>query len=210
MADVATISPDVATTSPDKAYAALYALYRDYGTHDYICENVSQLEHALQAGQVARQHTDNPELIAAALLHDVGHLLGCRDKLPDMPGRCGKVDHDRVGADFLRQLGCSELVCAVVGEHVNAKRYLAARQAGYVQQLSRGSQLSLQAQGGPMTAEQACTFETHPHFATILAFRRWEDQAKNVALARGTMETFATFQADIMRAVAPQAQHNSR
>ncbi len=39
-------------------------------------EAVTQLEHALQAATLARESDASPQMIAAALLHDIGHLLG--------------------------------------------------------------------------------------------------------------------------------------
>ena len=38
-------------------------------------ESVTQTEHALQAADLASQSGAEPTLIAAALLHDIGHLL---------------------------------------------------------------------------------------------------------------------------------------
>ncbi len=49
-------------------------LLEQRGDSQYGGEAVTQLEHALQAALLAEQEQAPPELIVAALLHDVGHL----------------------------------------------------------------------------------------------------------------------------------------
>ena len=45
------------------------------GVNQYGSEAVSQLEHALQCAQWAEKSGETPATVAAALLHDLGHLL---------------------------------------------------------------------------------------------------------------------------------------
>ena len=45
------------------------------GVNQYGREAVSQLEHALQCAQWAEKSGETPATVAAALLHDLGHLL---------------------------------------------------------------------------------------------------------------------------------------
>jgi len=49
-------------------------LYSSFGNENYD-EDVSQLAHALQCAALASRDGANEELIAAALLHDIGHLF---------------------------------------------------------------------------------------------------------------------------------------
>ena len=53
----------------------LRELFAKHGSEEYIGEDVSQVEHALQAAEWARDAGDTPAMIMAALCHDVGHLL---------------------------------------------------------------------------------------------------------------------------------------
>ena len=53
----------------------LIALYRTYGARQYGREAVSQLEHALQCAHLAEAAGAAPALVAASLLHDVGHMV---------------------------------------------------------------------------------------------------------------------------------------
>ena len=69
---------------------------------DYIGEDVNQLEHALQAAHFAREAGASDAQVLAALTHDIGHLLD--PEAPSMAG-LGVIDHERVGADYLRSLG---------------------------------------------------------------------------------------------------------
>ena len=50
-------------------------LFQLHGGSRYGGENVSQLEHALQAAYFAEKDGAPATLVAAALLHDIGHLL---------------------------------------------------------------------------------------------------------------------------------------
>ena len=74
-------------------------LFETRGQAAYFGEGVSQLEHALQAAALAEQSGVSPELVAAALLHDIGHLLhGLPEDIADQG-----VDgfHENAGADWL-------------------------------------------------------------------------------------------------------------
>jgi hypothetical protein len=51
------------------------AVFLEKGESSYFGEPVSQLEHALQTAHFARRDNAPNYLIAAALLHDVGHLV---------------------------------------------------------------------------------------------------------------------------------------
>ena len=90
----------------------------------------------------------------------------------------GTVDHERLGADFLRERGFPEKVAQLIENHVNAKRYLVAKSMDYFARLSEASLRTLEFQGGPMTPDEAARFEQHPYFEQILQMRRWDEQAK--------------------------------
>ncbi len=67
----------------------------------YGNEDVTQLEHALQCAELAEQHKLPGPTIAAALLHDVGHLI-YEDGDPIHEGKDGH--HENLGADFLKKI----------------------------------------------------------------------------------------------------------
>jgi predicted HD phosphohydrolase len=49
-------------------------LYRQYGGSEYAGEKVSQLEHMVQAAQLAELGGFDEEVVLAAFLHDIGHI----------------------------------------------------------------------------------------------------------------------------------------
>ena len=53
----------------------IIGLYVERGAAMYGSEAVSQLEHALQCAALAMGEDASDELVAAALLHDLGHLV---------------------------------------------------------------------------------------------------------------------------------------
>jgi phosphonate degradation associated HDIG domain protein len=167
---------------------AIRRLFRERGGSQYGGEAVSQLEHALQAAQSAETEGAQPSLIAAALLHDVGHLL---HKLPDDAPDDGIDDrHEALAASWLSKRFGSAVV-EPVRLHVTAKRYLCSVDAEYARQLSPPSQLSLKLQGGPMTPEEARQFEAHPFFDDAVRLRRWDEAAKVVGLPTPDLEHYA-------------------
>ena len=92
---------------PDQTISQLWMLFDQQGNDPYFGEPVTQLEHALQcAGLAERAGADN-ETVIAAFLHDIGHLLPVESATGYMDGY-GTIDHERLGADYLRQRGFSE------------------------------------------------------------------------------------------------------
>lgn len=159
------------------AVAELFALCRQQAGADYIGEAVSQLEHMVQAAELARDEGADEELILAAFCHDVGHFCVPPAAHNSMAG-LGRQGHERVGARWLRGLGFSARLSGLVARHVEAKRYLCRREPGYLAALSPASLQTLSWQGGPMSEAQADAFESDPLFADSLRLRRWDEAAK--------------------------------
>jgi phosphonate degradation associated HDIG domain protein len=162
-------------------------LFGRRGSGAYFGEAVSQEEHALQSAHLAREAGASDALVAAALLHDIGHLLhGLPETIAD-DGVDGR--HEAAGATWLA-LHFPPEVAEPVRLHVAAKRYLCAVDAGYLAGLSPASRRSLELQGGAFTPEQAEAFERHPHFQATLQLRHWDDQAKVPALLVPGLDTY--------------------
>lgn len=140
----------------------------------YGGENVSQLEHALQCAELAEENKLPNPTIAAALLHDIGHLL-YENKDPIHEGKDGH--HENLGADFLSKY-FGEDVVNPIRAHVDSKKYLAVMEDGYYDTLSVASQISLAAQGGPFTIEEAKEFINKPFMKEAVEMRRFDDMAK--------------------------------
>lgn len=158
--------------------ADISALFDRSGQEAYYGEDVTQLQHALQCAHLAERAKLDDECIIAALLHDIGHLLPSDVAEEHMDGY-GRVDHEKLAADYLRERGFSEKTAQLIEHHVNAKRYLVARNPDYLADLSDASLQTLTFQGGPMSPEEATDFEQNPHFHGILQMRRWDELAKD-------------------------------
>jgi phosphonate degradation associated HDIG domain protein len=163
---------------------AIAEMFTSEGAADYLGEPVTVAEHLLQAGARAQTAGAPPALVAAALLHDVGHLRGADAEADDieLSGRelmAGTDNnHGDRGAVWLAQWFPAS-VTEPVRLHVAAKRYLCATEPSYFGRLSEASVYTLTVQGGPMTDAQAREFERSPHAADAIAVRRWDDQAKD-------------------------------
>lgn len=150
-------------------------LFRDHGHIAYSGEGVSQLEHALQAAQRAAAEAAPPELVTAALLHDLGHLLNLQGDTPT--GRGIDDQHQYFAIPFLRAL-FPPAVIEPIRLHVDAKRALCALEPGYHEALSADSQRSLRLQGGAYSGVEAQAFLARPHAGDAVRLRRWDDAAK--------------------------------
>lgn len=150
-------------------------LFARYGQNQYSGEPVTQLDHALQTAQLAEQAGANDELVTAALLHDLGHLL---IEYGDTPTLRGLDDlHQFRVIPFLRGV-FSHRVLDAVQFHVDAKRYLCATRVGYLEALSPDSQRSLALQGGIFSNYEVAHFIARAHAQDAVALRLWDDQAK--------------------------------
>ncbi|RYF64427.1 MAG: HD domain-containing protein [Cytophagaceae bacterium] len=162
---------------PSPSYPTIIELFAQRGQDAYYGEPVSQLEHALQCAQLAEEAKADNDVILAALLHDIGHLLPS-DNAADHMDEYGRVDHEQLGADFLREQGFSEKMAQLIENHVNAKRYLVATDHAYAARLSEASVQTLLMQGGQMNPLEVKTFALHPYFKEIIQVRLWDEQAK--------------------------------
>jgi 2-amino-1-hydroxyethylphosphonate dioxygenase (glycine-forming) len=151
--------------------------FQTHGGQEYAGEKVTQLEHMVQAAQLAQEQGFDEEVILAAFLHDIGHI--CEKGFGDneMDGY-GIKDHEQIGADFLLQKGFSKKIARLVESHVEAKRYLTYKNPAYYDQLSAASKRTLEFQGGRMTKEEADAFEQYPLFSLIIQMRKWDEEAK--------------------------------
>ena len=149
------------------------------GAEQYSGEPVTQLEHALQSAALAEAEGADDELVTAALLHDLGHLL---QELGETPSLRGVDDvHQYAALPFLRGL-FGERVLGGIRLHVDAKRYLCATRADYHDALSEDSKRSLKLQGGVFDAAQAQAFIAQPGAPDAVRLRLWDDRAKVAGL----------------------------
>lgn len=161
------MSPEHAVSRITWALEALVGL-------PYDGEPVDQLQHALQSANLARRDGADPELVLAALLHDVA-------RSPEVAGEpldSGRLDHGEQGARWLAPL-LGERVARLAPAHVEAKRYLVTVEPDYADGLSEVSARTLRAQGGIMTPTEIAAFERRPDSQEAVRLRRWDDAAKD-------------------------------
>jgi len=171
-------------------------LFAHRGDSAYGGEAVSQREHALQAAAVAAADGADDPLVAAALLHDVGHLL--HDLPADAPEAGIDDHHENSAARFLAAHFGPE-VCEPVRLHVAAKRYLTAVEPDYLGTLSGPSMTSLMLQGGPMSPSEQEAFRANPHWQSAVRLRRYDEAAKVAGAATPPLSHFLPLLARVAR-----------
>jgi len=142
------------------------------GAEEYLGEAVSMAEHMIQTALNAERDGADDALIAACLLHDIGHFV---DPAPDASD--WHRHHDEAGAAFLADHFGPD-VTQPTRLHVDAKRYLCAVEPDYFDRLSPASVLTLEKQGGPMNEEEIQAFEANPFHKDACCLRRWEEEGK--------------------------------
>ncbi len=166
-------------TSAD-AIDYLIALFAARGAEEYMGEAVSMAQHMEQSAACAVADGAPASLVAAALLHDVGHFV---TDLPIESLEQG-VDnhHEEVCANYLEAF-FPAAITEPIRLHVAAKRYLCATDADYLRRLSDASINSLMVQGGPMNSAEVETFEANPWHRDAIRLRHYDDDGKVAGLA---------------------------
>ena len=145
-------------------------LFAESGRRAYG-EQVTQLQHALQCASHARRDRADDEVVLAALLHDLGHLVTAESDTP-------AHHHGSAAAGLLRP-HVSPRVAWLVEHHVIAKRYLVTMDPRYGATLSPASRRSLVAQGEGLAPDEVARLERHAWFGDAVRLRRWDDAAKD-------------------------------
>ncbi len=181
-------APDFTALNRGNIVDFLGDIFKRRGAEAYLGEDVTMSQHMLQGAQLAEEADAGDILVAAALLHDIGHFT---NEFPDDAQDRGiDAKHEHAGEAVL-QAFFPPAVTDCVRYHVDAKRYLCATDAGYFGQLSAASVQTLALQGGPMKGAEVSKFAQNPHVADILQVRRWDDQGKVAGLKTPDFDHYA-------------------
>ncbi len=175
-------------STANKSIDVLFSLLGKYDSEKYIGENISQLQHSLQAAYFAKKAKSDDRVVLAALLHDTGHMCAAADA-PQM-ANLGVLHHEDIGAEYLKDLGVDQTICDLVRSHVQGKRYLCFKNQTYFRQLSKASLGTLQFQGGPMSEKEALAFEKHPLFESMILVRKVDEMGKQENLEVPNLESY--------------------
>jgi len=163
---------------PDRSSIVVFIadIFERRGAESYLGEPVTMSQHMLQSAVLAEREGAPEELVAAALLHDIGHYTS--EFGPMSLGDEHDNYHDEAGAEVLEPF-FPPIVAEGVRLHVAAKRYLCATDPAYFGKLSEASKHTLQLQGGPMNAGEIAEFERNPHYRQAVRVRIWDDGGKD-------------------------------
>ena len=174
-------TPSRELEGPDAVAAAILDLYHRRGEGRYD-EAVTQTTHGCQTAGHAIAAGAGPAMVAAAFLHDIGHLLSSTEADSGTDRH-----HELVGSRFLGAWFGDE-VTEPIRLHVAAKRRLCATDPAYRSELSPASTQSLALQGGPMTDDEVEAFDAAPAAHAALRLRRWDDLGKDPDAAAPSLD----------------------
>lgn len=176
--------------------ASICQLLESKGDHQLPLASVSVMQHALQTAWLAEQAGATGSLVAACLLHDIGHLLDAPDEHePEKHLSHGPRAAARLGSLF------GPAVTEPIRLHVHAKRYLCYAHPGYAHSLTVYASNSLVRQGGAYTPDEARAFMREPHAVDAVNLRLWDDQAQSSTM---TTPSLAHFAATLRTCVLPK------
>lgn len=181
-------------SAADAFVAELADLFAQLGGLRYG-EDVSQLEHALQTAHHAKVDDAPPALVAAALLHDVGHMMQKAGE--DAADRGIDTRHEHISAGYLARAFGPE-VTEPIRLHVAAKRYRVAIDPVYHERLSKASLQSLALQGGPMSEDEIKTFLANPAAQAALRLRGYDEAGKAPEAEVAGFETYDDLLRDLI------------
>ena len=155
----------------------------EYGAaKSYGSQEIGMCDHMLRTAALAKQDNAPDTLVAAALLHDVGHFLVDYSPTYEDARHAAMLDasrdkrHEVVGAAFLKPF-FGPAITEPIRLHVSAKRYLSAVDPNYQKGLTATTQHTLKLQGGPMTAAEVADFRSNPYGEASARLRRYDDDS---------------------------------
>lgn len=172
----------------DNIVAFIGDIFTRRGGDSYMGEAVTMSEHMLQSAALAEAANAPDTLVAASLLHDIGHYTS---EFPEESLEAGQDNyHESAGSNVLKTF-FPKAVTEPIELHVAAKRYLCAVSDDYFNRLSPASVNSLNVQGGPMSDDEVAVFRQHDYFRDALRLRVWDDEGKVAGAMTPPFEHYA-------------------
>jgi phosphonate degradation associated HDIG domain protein len=163
-------------------------IFERRGAEDYLGEPVTMAEHMLQSAWFAEKEGADDELIAAALLHDIGHFTS--EFGAYSPDDTEDKHHDDAGAKVLAPF-FPPVVTECVRLHVAAKRYLCSVDPDYNARLSAASRHTLSLQGGAMSETEIEQFHASPFYREAIRVRFWDEAGKIAGMRTRAFRDYA-------------------
>ena len=139
---------------------------------------MTQLDHALQTMELAKNYDETNKFQLTCFLHDIGHFLLDEDNSQEKFLE-KDLEHEKVGYNYISRFFDSDITTPILF-HVSAKRYLCTVNSLYYDTLSESSKRSFALQGGNLDKDVIKTLKQHSGFRKAIKLRQYEDESKNI------------------------------
>ena len=123
------------------------------------------IEHMIHSAMLAEKNDEHPEIILAVLFQDIGKLFAFDNE--QIGNNCINTPQ-KLGSDFLRDLGIPEIIPELVESIGNTNKYLAI-DPNYLNRLKYN--------GAKFNNDEAREYEKHHNFHKYIKIKKYVDNA---------------------------------
>ncbi|KAJ2832845.1 hypothetical protein GGI24_001071 [Coemansia furcata] len=187
--------------SPEQRVSKVFQLLQDAGKKEYMGGEISLLDHALKAAQLAKNEDADEETILAALLTNIGRLFPpieqgsaiddekFKYRLTGSTGISPPINYYRLGADYLRQLEFSEKTCDLIESQDLAIRTTPVHIPTYL--MPDHDLMQINSTGRPsLTPNELEQFQNAPYFDETIQVMLWGCAATTSEIKPASLDSY--------------------
>ncbi|KAJ2066488.1 hypothetical protein GGI08_001844 [Coemansia sp. S2] len=196
--------------TPEQRVSAMFALLANAGKKEYVGGRMLPMDHALRIAKLAKDDGADEETVLAALFFNIGHFVPSveqRDRIHSLGPSTEKlssglrvagisfggspaentIDHGKIGAEYLRQLGFPNKTCELVESQSSARSYISTIDPTFSRNYETQDPLLTYTVASLLNTGK---FENGPYFDPKVKLVKWEVAAAKVDTEPPALDTY--------------------